>query len=151
MQKLLLIACAVLMTACETAPPTIEHDFETFEAIDKEVAHPIGLPSIAPLECWPSEDDCQVVGYSRGTDVDALELYKVTSDGNFVAAQYNAEALEFMLDRDKAILAAAKAQESITRLREEQLAWERSERIREKWYYRIMLILVGAAGVAAAN
>jgi hypothetical protein len=151
MRLLLLIALASLTTACSTAPPEITYDFETFKAIEAEATHPSDLPKVAPLECIPSEDNCQGVGYTRTSDVDTLETFKELAIGNTEVAGANAEAVETMLAREDAILAAAKAQEQITRLREEQLAWERAERTREKWYYRVLIVLVGAAGVAAAN
>jgi len=151
MRKVLLIACAVLISGCETAPPTIEYTFEEFQPIEAEPVSASALPSLTPLECYPDEEDCLIAGYRDGEDIDSLEAYQVLAEANTEIANENAQALEIMLEREQAILAAAKAQESVTRLREEQLAYERSERLREKWYYRIMIVLVGAAGVAAAD
>jgi len=151
MRLILLIVCASLISACETAPPTITYDFATFKAVEAEPTYPSSLPSIPPLECYPSNEQCDVVGYTRASDIDALEAHKELAIGNTEVAEANAMALEVMLDREEAILAAAKAQEQITKLREEQLAWERSERLREKWYYRVLLVAIGAAGVYAAS
>lgn len=151
MKKVLLIACAVLITACESTPPSIEYTFEEFQPIEAEPVAASTLPKLARLECYPDAEDCLVVGYRDGEDVDTLEAYRELAQANTDIANENAQALEIMLEREQAILAAAKAQESVTRLREEQLAYERAERLREKWYYRIMIVLVGAAGVAAAD
>ncbi len=146
-----LIVCAILISACETAPPTIDSSFETFEAIDAAPTHPSPLPSIPPMQCYPDDETCVISGYTQAEDIDALEAHKELAIGNTVIAESNAQALEVMIEREGAILAAARAQERITKLREEQLAWERSERLREKWYYRLMLVLVAWAGVAAAD
>lgn len=151
MKLALLIACAVLTTACSTAPPSIDYTFEEFKAVEAESTPATALPSLKPLQCYPTEDACEVVGYTDGEDVDRLEAYREISESNVEVADNNAQALDVMLEREDAILAAAKAQESITKLREEQLAWERAERTREKWYYRVLIVLVGAAGVYAAN
>jgi len=151
MRLILLIVCASLITACETTPPEFNYEFATFTAVEAESTHPSPLPKLAPLECYPSVSDCPVVGYTRLADIDALEAHKELAIGNTEVAEANAQALDTMLEREEAILAAAKAQEQITKLREEQLAWERAERVREKWYYRIMLVLVGAAGYAAGR
>lgn len=148
----LLIALASLTTACETAPPTIHYDFETFEAVNTEVADPIPLDRPATLKCYPSEEDCRIVGYTTEAEIDALERFKIQAEGNTEIAKANADGARFMMAREEAILAASKAQESITRLREEQLAFERSERRKEKWYYRALIgILIGAGAYASGN
>lgn len=151
-RQVLLIAFAILITACETAPPTIDYTFQEFKPIEAEITYPDALPMVRPLECYPSEEDCRVAGYTDPADIDALELFKIRAIGNTTIAEANANALEIMVEREEAILAASKAQESITRLREEQLAWERQQRTQDKWYYRILLgLVIGAGAYASGN
>lgn len=153
MKHLLLIASAILITACETTPPIELETFEAFEAIDAEVTYPAVLPKIRDLECYPGEtdDDCKVAGYTSAADIDIFEAYKIRAEGNTGIAQGNAEALEYVLEQAAELVAAGKAAENITKIREEQLANERKLRQQDKWYYRLMLLFVGAAGVYAAH
>lgn len=151
-QHLLLIAFAILIVGCSSNRPDVApYEFQTFESVNAEITRPSELPDVAPLECWPSQDDCRVAGYTNPDDVKALDVFKILAEGNTEVAADNAQALAIMVEREEAILAAAKAQESITRLREEQLAWERRERQREKWYYRILLGVSIAAGLYASG
>jgi len=152
MKHLLLIASMILIAACETTPPPIEFTFENFELIEASAEYPDELGKIKDLECYPGEgDDCKVAGYSSGNDIDALEAYKIRAEGNTEIAQGNAEAVDLLLAQQAELVAAGIASENIQKIREEQLAWEKQERQREKWYYRLMLVLVGAAGVYASQ
>ena len=151
MRLTLLVAFAILMAGCESTPPTIDHEFETFEAIDAKVTFPDKLPRIVPLKCYPSEEECRVVGYTDSRSIDELEIYKTYAEGNTLIAEANADTATALIQREAAILAASKAQEGLTRLREEQLAWERSERRKDKWYYRVMIVLIGGAAVYASG
>ena len=152
MKHLWLIASAILMTACETVPPPMEFTFEEFKTIEAEVTYPEELPKLRELECYPGEaDECKIAGYTSTRDIDVFETYKIRAKSNTTIAQGNAEALEAVLEQADELVAAGKAQEQITRIREEQLYTERALRVREKWYYRAMLVLVGAAGVFAAR
>lgn len=153
MRHLLLIALAILITACETAPPPLEFTFEEFETIEAEATYPDELPKIRPLECYPGgeDNDCSVAGYTLSEDIDAYEEYKIRAEGNTIIAQENAEALDGALGQAAELVAAGRAQEHIAKIREEQLRHERMLRQQDKWYYRIMLALAGAALVVTAN
>jgi len=153
MKHLSLIAFAILITACETAPPPLEFTFEEFETIEAEATYPDELPKLKPLECYPGgeEDDCTVAGYTLPEDIDALEAYKIRAEGNTAVAQANAEALDGSLEQAAELVAAGRAQEHIAKIREEQLRHERMLRQQDKWYYRIMLALAGAALVVTAD
>lgn len=152
MRHLLLVALAISITACETGSPPIEFTFDNFELIEAEAEYPKPLGKIRDLECYPGEgEDCKVAGYTSGTDIDALEAYKIRAEGNTEVAQANAEAVDGLLAQQAELVAAGIAEENMRKIREEQLAWERQQRQREKWYYRLMLLLVGAAGVYSAN
>jgi hypothetical protein len=156
MKHLLLIAFAILITACETAPPPIEFTFEKFELIEAEAEYPKELGRIKDLECYPGEEvdednPCQVAGYTRSDDIDALEAYKIRAEGNTDVAQANAEAIDSLLGQAAELVSAGIASENIQKIREEQVQTERRARQQEKWYYRLMLLLVGAAGVYASQ
>lgn len=151
MRLVLLIAFVILTSACETTPPKIEYEFATFSPVEAEPTTPSKLPELSPLKCYPSDDDCQVAGYDEVEDIDRYERFKILADGNTEVAQANAEALELMLEREEAILAAGKAQEEMTNLYAELLAYEKQERAREKWYYRALLVVIAGAGVYASG
>lgn len=153
MKHLWLIAFAILMTACETVPPPIEFTFEKFETIDQKVTYPEELPKIRDLQCYPGESDaeCKIAGYTSSADIDVFETYKIRAESNTAIAQGNAEALESTIQQTEELVAAGRAQENITKIREEQLQFERWQRQIDKWYYRALLVLVGAAGIYAAN
>lgn len=140
------------MTACATSPePEYEYTFQTFEALDKEPVYASELPELSELECYPSADDCQVVGYTDGEDVDKLEAYTVLAESNSANTNTNAEIVQTMLEREAVIIAAGRDQENITNFVEQQLAWEREQRNREKWYYRLLLGIVTVAGMFAGS
>lgn len=152
MRLLLLSVFAILTAACETTPPTIDYTFEEFEPIESEIVDPTPLPSLPKLQCFPSDDDCQVAGYSTTNDIDEFERYKIISEANSEIATANTETAKLLIEREEAILAAAKAQETITNLREEQLDFERKMRQQEKWYYRVLLgLVIGASAYASGN
>lgn len=153
MKHLLLIAFAILITACETAPPPLEFTFEKFETIEAEVTYPAELPKIAKLKCYPGEGDgnCKIVGYVDAADIDRLAAYKIRAEGNTTIAQANAEALESVLKQTAELVAAGQAEENITKIREEQLSTERMLRQQDKWFYRGMLALAGLAIVFVAD
>lgn len=150
MRLTLLIAFAILMSGCETTPPAYVYEFATFEKIEEDATYPSELPILAPFECG-EDPACPVAGYTRATDIDTLERFKELAKGNTEIAETNADIINTLLEREEAILAAAKAQEQIANIREEQLQWERQEATRQKWYYRAMIVLVGAAGVYASQ
>lgn len=153
MKHLWLVAFAILITACETAPPSIEFTFEKFELIEAEAEYPKELGKIKDLECYPGESDaeCKVAGYTSAADIDALEAYKIRAEGNTEVAHQNAVAIDALLGQAAELVSAGIASENIQKIREEQLQSERAARLREKWYYRLMLVLVGGAGVIASN
>ena len=151
MNHLWLIVLAISITACETIPEPIEFTFHNLELITAEVEHPKELGKIRDLECYPSTQDCQIAGYTSGDDIDALEAYKIRAEGNTEVAANNADAIKLLLEQQQELVAAGIASENIQKIREEQLRFERQERIKEKWYYRLMLLIVGAAGVAVSR
>lgn len=152
MRTILLVACAILTTACETTSPIdIPPNFRNFKVEQRQATTPDELPDLHPLECYPSEADCKIVGYADPQDVDTLHRYKIRAEGNTKIAAENAAALDATNGEVAQLVEAGKAQENIARIREDQLQYERSERLREKWYYRVMLVLVGAAGVYASG
>jgi len=148
MRQAWLIACAILISGCEVAPPTITHDFETFEPINREAVYPNPLPKLAPLQC--PDEECSVAGYDNERDIDTFETFKELASGNTEVAEANAELVTTLLQREVEILSAAKSQEVITKLREEQLAWSESQRTKDKWFYRFVLTIVGGAAVYSA-
>lgn len=153
MKHLLPIALAILITACESMPPPLEFTFENFELIEAQAEYPKELGKIKDLECYPGESDadCKVAGYTSADDIDALEAYKIRAEGNTEVAHHNAVAVDALLGQAAELVSAGIASENIQKIREEQLQSERQARLREKWYYRLMLLLVGAAGVYASN
>lgn len=153
MRLILPIAFAILISACETTPPELAHTFEEFEAVSEDVkaVWPNELPKIKSLECYPSNEDCKIAGYTDMADIDTFETFKELAIGNTEIADNSADAIDDLLERDEAMLAAAKQQEQITNLREEQLAYVRQLQRQEKWYYRGMLALIGAAAFLAAG
>lgn len=152
MKHLLLVVLAISITACETIPEPKEFTFAEVELIDAEAEHPKELGTIKDLECWPGEgDECEIAGYSSADDIDALESYKIRAEGNTEVAEANANTVDLLLEQQAEFVAAGIASENIQKIREEQLAWERAKRQQEKWYYRLMLLVVGAAGVYASK
>ena len=151
MKRVLLIAFAILTTACETTPPPIDFGFEDFKPVQAEVTYPSTLPKISPLECWPSEVNCQVVGYTSSTDIDKLDAYKILAESNTALATLNAEVIELVLEQADELVVAGKASEQIWKIREEQLMRERIMRQQDKWYYRLLLLGVITAGALTAN
>ncbi len=153
MKVLWLIAFAILISGCETTPPIdFGSTFADYQTTEKEVTYAKELPKIEKLQCYPDEgDQCHIVGYTSTDDIDRLETYKIRSEANVTIANENATALEYILEENKELVAAGRAQENITKIREEQLQFEKAERMREKWYYRLMLILIGGAGIYASG
>lgn len=152
MRHLWLIALSLLMTACETIRPPIDFTFEEFELVTADVTYPEELPKMAKLECYPGEgDECLVSAYSRIEDVDTFELYLIRADSNTTIAEQNAVALDATLEKANQIVLAGRSQENITKIIQEQLANSESQRKRDKWYYRGMLILMGGAVIVVAE
>ncbi len=153
MKALWLIAFAILITGCETTPPVdFDTTFADYEITEKEVTYAEELPKIKKLQCYPGEgDSCRIVGYTSTDDIDRLETYKIRSEANVTIANENATALEYILGENKELVAAGRSQEIITKFIQERLQFEKAERLREKWYYRLMLVFVGAAGIYASG
>ncbi len=145
------IVCVILISGCETAPPTINYTFQEFKSIEAEATEPLPLPDLVPLECYPSEEECNVVGYKSPENVAKLEIYTTAAKSNTAIAEGNATIINTLIARDAELISAGQAQETITALRMEQLAWERQERIRDRWFYRIALTLVTIAAIDAAS
>ena len=150
MKRVWLIAFAILITACETVPP-IEFGFDDFEPVTAEVTYPSTLPKISPLQCYPTESDCKVVGYKLSSDIDKLEAYQVLADSNTDIAALNAKALELAIQQSAELVIAGKANENLWKIREEQLIRERRLRQQDKWYYRILLLGAVVVGAVSAN
>ena len=152
MRHLLLAVLAALMIGCEPSPPILDNTFAEFQVTDKEVTSPEVLPKLIPLDCFPEEGDgCQIAGWTSTDSIDTFENYKIISESNTEIAQANAEGLQTAIEEIKELVYAGREQEKITQIREEQLQFERTQRQIEKWYYRVMLVLVGAAGVYASQ
>ncbi len=144
-----LLGLLLLMAGCATSPPPIDWGFENFETVDAEAEFPRELPTIRPLGCLPSPEDCQLVGYTTTAEVDVLEAYKITAEGNTEIAQANAEVVNLLIQQQKELVAAGVAEENIRKIREEQLSWTRSEMEKQKWFYRGVLVLLAAVGIYA--
>lgn len=140
------------MMACVPTPPTIDFTFEEFKIVEAEVTYPEELPRIRDLECYPGEgDQCEVSAYSNIADIDTLDLYKIRAESNTTIAENNAIALEATLGKANQLVLAGRSQENITKIIQEQLAASEAQRIRDKWYYRGLLVLLGGAIVLTAD
>jgi hypothetical protein len=139
------------MTACETTKPPIDFSFATFETIEAEVTHPQELPRLRDLECYPSAAECNVAGYSNTADVDTLELYSIRAAANTEIAEQNAIALDATIRKANAFVVAGRSQENITAILQDELAFEKEQRQRDRWYYRGLLALSAVAIVFIAE
>lgn len=152
MKLLWLIALSLSTIACETTGPPIDFTFEEFEIVEAEVQYPEELPKIVKLECYPGPgDDCEVSAYSRIEDVDTFELYLIRAESNTTIAAENSIALEATLEKANQMVLAGRSQENITKIIQEQLSFSESQRRRDKWYHRGMMILMGGAVVIVAK
>lgn len=104
-------------------------NFQEAERTDVEVTDPTEYPDLCNIP-WTSANCWQ-----------RLDVFEDVAIGNQELAQLNADIAR---DSDEAydhILSAAKSQQQISQIREEQLEIERRDHLLDNWFYRIIIVL----------
>jgi len=106
-------------------------NFEEAARSDEEVTDPIDYPELCMLpwtaaECWQR-----------------IDVYEDVAEGNKKIAQLNADIARLSDEAYDRILSAAKAQQGITKIREEMLELERQDHLFDNIWHRSLIILLG--------
>ena len=129
MKNWMLLLTVSILVGC-VSNPVSEPDWTVAEREPSEVADPIPLPTLCEIpwsrksiECWK-----------------ALDNHDIVSSGNYDIAVANAEALRNTEQAYDALVQAGKAQQEVTRFKQELLEHERQQREQEKWWYRAIIL-----------
>jgi len=106
-------------------------DFEEAARSSEPVTDPVDYPELCELpwttaKCWQR-----------------IDVYEDVAEGNKEIAQLNADIARLSDEAYDRILSAAKAQQEITKIREEMLELERRDHMLDNIWHRGLIIILG--------
>jgi len=135
MRILLLLFLAGISAACSNNPVVLPvWDLEPAEI---EAQKPLTLPVL------PSAGVSGDLATFGQAEMVQLERYVTTSEGNYLIALANAEALESQAKAYNALIEAGKMQRQIAVIRQEMLDQERSDHFVDNMTHRIVILVGG--------
>ena len=128
----MILLIGLIAASCANQPRVELPDWDLAARGDTvEAANPMVLPQLCVIP-WESTD---VACWS------ALDGYDIVSEGNYVIAQANTDALRKAEAGYDHIVEAGKMQQELSQIRQELLEEERRGRMMDKWYYRGIITL----------